>query len=81
MHEITSFDDAARVVYRGSQGIEILPGPENPLFKYNAYVNRRYWYVFSILERWIIILGLSNILICQSVIVLQFIFKREHVIK
>ena len=29
MPEITSFDDAARVVYRGSRGIEILPGPEN----------------------------------------------------
>ena len=29
MREITSFDDAARVVYRGSRGIEILPGPEN----------------------------------------------------
>ena len=29
MLEITSFDDAARVVYRGSRGIEILPGPEN----------------------------------------------------
>ena len=29
MREITSFDDAARVMYRGSQGIEILPGPEN----------------------------------------------------
>ena len=29
MPEITSFDDAASVVYRGSQGIEILPGPEN----------------------------------------------------
>ena len=29
MPEITSFDDAARVVYRGSQGIEILPGPKN----------------------------------------------------
>ena len=28
MLEITSFDDAARVVYRGSRGIEILPGPE-----------------------------------------------------
>ena len=28
MPEIMSFDDAARVVYRGSQGIEILPGPE-----------------------------------------------------
>ena len=28
MPEITSFDDDARVVYRGSQGIEILPGPE-----------------------------------------------------
>ena len=28
MPEITSFDDAARVVYRGSQGNEILPGPE-----------------------------------------------------
>ena len=29
MLEITSFDDAASVVYRGSRGIEILPGPEN----------------------------------------------------
>ena len=29
MLENTSFDDAARVVYRGSRGIEILPGPEN----------------------------------------------------
>ena len=29
MLEITSFDDAARVVYRGSRGIEILSGPEN----------------------------------------------------
>ena len=29
MRKITSFDDAARVVYRGSRGIEILPGPEN----------------------------------------------------
>ena len=29
MLEITSFDDAARVVYRGSQGIKILPGPKN----------------------------------------------------
>ena len=29
MLEITSFDDAARVMYRGSRGIEILPGPEN----------------------------------------------------
>ena len=29
MLEITSFDDAARIVYRGSRGIEILPGPEN----------------------------------------------------
>ena len=28
MREIMSFDDAARVVYRGSQGIEILQGPE-----------------------------------------------------
>ena len=28
MLEITSFDDAARVVYRGSRVIEILPGPE-----------------------------------------------------
>ena len=27
MLEITSFDDAARVVYRGSRGIEILPVP------------------------------------------------------
>ena len=29
MLEITSFDDAARVMYRGSRGIEILQGPEN----------------------------------------------------
>ena len=29
MLEITSFDDAARVLYRGSQGIEILPDPRN----------------------------------------------------
>ena len=29
MLEITSFDDAARVMYQGSRGIEILPGPEN----------------------------------------------------
>ena len=29
MPEITSFGDAARVVYRGSQGIEILPGAKN----------------------------------------------------
>ena len=29
MLEIMSFDDAARVMYRGSRGIEILPGPEN----------------------------------------------------
>ena len=29
MLEITSFDDAARFVYRGSQGIEILPGSKN----------------------------------------------------
>ena len=29
MLEIMSFDDAAIVVYRGSRGIEILPGPEN----------------------------------------------------
>ena len=28
MPEITSFDDAARVMYRGSRGIEILPGPK-----------------------------------------------------
>ena len=28
MLEIMSFGDAARVVYRGSRGIEILPGPE-----------------------------------------------------
>ena len=28
MHEIMSFDDAARVMYRGSRGIEILPGPK-----------------------------------------------------
>ena len=29
MVEITSFADPARVVYRGAQGIEILPGLEN----------------------------------------------------
>ena len=29
MLEITSFDDAARVMYRGSRGIKILPGTEN----------------------------------------------------
>ena len=29
MREITSFDDAARVMYRGSRGIEILRGPKN----------------------------------------------------
>jgi hypothetical protein len=29
MLEITSFDDAGRFVYRGSRGIEILPGSEN----------------------------------------------------
>ena len=29
MLKITSFDDAATVVYQGSWGIEILPGPEN----------------------------------------------------
>ena len=29
MLKITSFDDAARVVYRGSRGMKILPGPEN----------------------------------------------------
>ena len=29
MLEITSFDDAARVVYQGSRGTEILLGPEN----------------------------------------------------
>ena len=29
MPEIASFDDATRVVYRGSRGIEILPGPKN----------------------------------------------------
>ena len=28
MREITSFDDAARVVYRGSRGIDILQGPK-----------------------------------------------------
>ena len=28
MLKITSFDDAATVVYRGSRGIEILPRPE-----------------------------------------------------
>ena len=29
MPEITSFDDAARVMYLGTRGIEILPGPKN----------------------------------------------------
>ena len=29
MPEITSFDNAARGMYRGSRGIEILPGPKN----------------------------------------------------
>ena len=29
MAEIMSFDDATRVMYRESRGIEILPGPEN----------------------------------------------------
>ena len=29
MREITSFDDVARVLYRGSRCIEILPGHEN----------------------------------------------------
>ena len=29
MLEITSFENVARVVYRGSRGIEILPGPKN----------------------------------------------------
>ena len=28
MPEITSFDDPARIVYRGSRGIEILPNPK-----------------------------------------------------
>ena len=28
MREITSFDDAVSVVYRGSRGIEVLPVPE-----------------------------------------------------
>ena len=28
MPEITSFDDPARIVHRGSRGIEILPGPK-----------------------------------------------------
>ena len=28
MPEITSFHDASRVVYQGSLGIEILPGPK-----------------------------------------------------
>ena len=30
MPEITRFNDAARVVYRGSRGIEIHPGPQKP---------------------------------------------------
>ena len=29
MPEITSYDDDARVMYWGSRGIEILPGPKN----------------------------------------------------
>ena len=29
MHKITNFDDAAGVMYGGSRGIEIPPGPEN----------------------------------------------------
>ena len=29
MAEIMSFDDATRVMYRGSRGIEILPEPKN----------------------------------------------------
>ena len=29
MRAITSFDDAASVMYRGSRGIEILRGPKN----------------------------------------------------
>ena len=29
MPEITSFDDAAIVTYRGSRGIKVLPGHEN----------------------------------------------------
>ena len=29
MLKITSFDGAARVMYQGSRGIEILQGPEN----------------------------------------------------
>ena len=29
MAKITSFVDTSRVMYRGSQGIEIRPGPEN----------------------------------------------------
>ena len=29
MLEITSFDDAARLLYWGPRGIEILPGPKN----------------------------------------------------
>ena len=32
MLEITSFDDAARVVYQGSRGIEILPQKPKPQF-------------------------------------------------
>ena len=27
--EIASYDDAAGIMYRGSRGIEILPGPKN----------------------------------------------------
>ena len=29
MPEIMSFDDVARVMYRGVKGVEILPGPNN----------------------------------------------------
>jgi hypothetical protein len=32
-HEITSFDDVARVVCRGSQSIEIILGPEKVRYR------------------------------------------------
>ena len=32
-HEIMSFDDVARVVYRGSQSIEIIPEPEKVSYR------------------------------------------------
>ena len=42
MRKITSFDDAARVLYRGSRGIDILPGPKNR----QKYAKSRVWILF-----------------------------------